>query len=204
MQDERTKYIILAAVAFDDTGELALREAARMAGHHAGSELHVVHVLSDHVPSESYGDVSRLHLQLGAAREQLRQRVERMTAARTLRVEGHIRAGTAVRCILDLAAEIDADLVVVGTDRHTRLRKFILGSVAESVLRESHCPVLVAMRKDYPSLEGAEQVEPAWTACLELRAVSDNGMDWRERHSRACTRLHVYEPSDVQRRPALT
>jgi nucleotide-binding universal stress UspA family protein len=54
-----------------------------------------------------------------------------------------------VRCILELAAEIDADLLVVGTDRHTLLRKFILGSVAESVLREAHCPVLVAMPKDY-------------------------------------------------------
>lgn len=191
---DRTTYTILAAVAFDETGECALREATRTAEHHSSSELHVVHVLSDQMPSESYGDPSGLHLQLADALEQLRARVEGLTASRTLPVQGHIRVGTAVRCILELAAEIEADLVVLGTDRHMRLRKFVLGSVAESVLRESHCAVLVAMRKDYPAL--ARSARAVCTACLELRASTANATQWCERHCRAYTRLNVCKASD--------
>lgn len=190
MQRDRTTYTVLAAVAFDETGDLALREAVRAAEHRPDSELHVVHVLSDHVPFESYGDVSRSHLRLADAGQQLRDRVESLTAAHPLRVECHIRAGAAVRCILELASQIHADVIVVGTDRHTRLRKFILGSVAESVLRESHCPVLVAMRKDYASLDESEEAV-ACQACLEVRTVTGNATPWCERHLRAhmCVRM---------------
>ena len=189
MQADRTTYTILAAVSFDETGECALREATRTAEHDSGSELHIVHVLSDHVPTESYGDASRLHREFAAAQEQLRASVQALTATRALNVEGHIRAGSAVRCILELAAEINADLVVVGANRHTRSRKFILGSVAESVLRESHCPVLVAMWKDHPATE--QLAHPGCPVCLEVRAGSGDAMPWCERHARAFMRLSV-------------
>jgi len=44
--------------------------------------------------------------------------------------------------ILKVAGDLDADLVVVGTHGLTGLRKVMLGSVAQSVLRKAHCDVL--------------------------------------------------------------
>jgi nucleotide-binding universal stress UspA family protein len=45
--------------------------------------------------------------------------------------------------ILRTAAEVRADLIVMGTHGVTGLRWLLMGSVAESVLSEAECPVLV-------------------------------------------------------------
>jgi nucleotide-binding universal stress UspA family protein len=51
--------------------------------------------------------------------------------------------------ICTAAREISADLVVVGTCGRAGIARLILGSVAEEVLRETHCDVLaVVPRQD--------------------------------------------------------
>lgn len=45
--------------------------------------------------------------------------------------------------IVDYAQEIDADLIVMPSYRRKGISRFLLGSVAEQVVRLSHCPVLV-------------------------------------------------------------
>jgi nucleotide-binding universal stress UspA family protein len=44
--------------------------------------------------------------------------------------------------ILDIAREIAADLIVMGTHGRTGLSRFLMGSVAEQVVRKAGCPVL--------------------------------------------------------------
>jgi nucleotide-binding universal stress UspA family protein len=190
------KYLILAAVSLDDTGELALREAARSARQHGSSELHVVHVLDSGSDDPSDEDPARTHTNLEEAREHLRTRVEALASPDELRVVGHIRAGVPHRAILQVAGEIDADVIVVGTHKRTGVRRFILGSVAERVLRDAHCPVLVAMVKDHPAAMQAAQIEPTCEACLSVRVATAGASYWCERHSRSRMRPHVYEPSD--------
>ena len=41
-----------------------------------------------------------------------------------------------------VGAEIDVDLIVMGTHRHTGVAHLLLGSVTERTLREAPCPVL--------------------------------------------------------------
>jgi nucleotide-binding universal stress UspA family protein len=53
-------------------------------------------------------------------------------------VEGEARSG-----ILECAAEWKADLIVVGSHGRKGLRRFLLGSVAESVARHAPCSVLI-------------------------------------------------------------
>lgn len=204
MQAEPDVYTILAAVSFDSTGSLALCEATRTAVQRRSPELHVVYVLPTHGSPYSSRAAAALHGKLADARTALRTRIERTTVPRTLRVQGHVRAGAPVTGILQVAAEIDADLIVVGGDEHTRLRQLILGSVAESVVRQAHCPVLVAIRNAQSDAERPAAIDPRCRACLQIRAATMNATLWCERHSRARLRPHLYEPSRPRRPPAWT
>lgn len=58
------------------------------------------------------------------------------------RVRTSVRQGMPHTTIVDYAASHDVDLVVMGTHGRTGLERFLLGSVAERVLRESSTPVL--------------------------------------------------------------
>lgn len=50
--------------------------------------------------------------------------------------------------ILAVADEWKADLLILGTHGRTGLDHFIVGSIAESVARKAHCPVLIIPNKE--------------------------------------------------------
>jgi nucleotide-binding universal stress UspA family protein len=62
---------------------------------------------------------------------------------RGVAVETRVAFGPAARAILDLAAEVKASLIVVGTHGRKGAAHLLLGSVAERVVRAAPCPVLV-------------------------------------------------------------
>jgi len=45
--------------------------------------------------------------------------------------------------IVEFAEEICAEMIVMPSQGHKRLSRFLIGSVAERVIRSAHCPVLV-------------------------------------------------------------
>jgi nucleotide-binding universal stress UspA family protein len=57
-------------------------------------------------------------------------------------IRGLVRSGAAWQEIDRVADEEKADLVVIGTHGRRGLARMVLGSVAERVVRTSHCPVL--------------------------------------------------------------
>jgi len=58
-------------------------------------------------------------------------------------VETRLRQGDSAEEILSLAAELGCDLIVMGTHGRSGLGRLLMGSVAELVLAEADCPVLV-------------------------------------------------------------
>jgi len=87
---------------------------------------------------------------MGPAAQQLRdygKGLLRELAARCVRpgvaVETALRDGAPAAGLADLAAEIDADLVVVGHRGLGAVQRFFIGSVAERLIRLSAKPVLV-------------------------------------------------------------
>jgi hypothetical protein len=107
-----------------------------------------------------------------------------------------VRAGQPARSILQTAVDVDADLIVIGTHHRNRIEAIINGSVVESVLRDAHCPVLVAVPKNYEGASKSESIEPPCPDCVAARRQSHNQTFWCERHSRGYNQPHVYEPTD--------
>jgi nucleotide-binding universal stress UspA family protein len=75
---------------------------------------------------------------------QCRERLEAIAREKLagVRHEVLVASGNAAPEILNLAAERKIDLIVMGTHGRTGLKLFLLGSVAERVVRESPVPVL--------------------------------------------------------------
>jgi nucleotide-binding universal stress UspA family protein len=193
--------VILAAVAFDPTGECALLEAARLAEQTPNSELHVVHVVAK---TEVNRELMAIDIRLTGAPEELRRRVEQMWLAHRCDVIAHVRSGRPAKQILQTALDLDADLIVVGTHRRTGLEKLVLGSVAQSVLQDAPCPVLLAVPKDARSAR-VEGIEPPCPACVTVRDASGDGeyRYWCDRHARSHVQQHLYQSYSSQRPAAM-
>jgi nucleotide-binding universal stress UspA family protein len=92
---------------------------------------------------------------LEQARQELTSHAEQLTAgvaerlrAAGLTVEAAVRDGDPRSVIVDEAAEWDADLIVVGSHGYTGLKRWLLGSVAQSVVGHAPCSVEVVRRKN--------------------------------------------------------
>lgn len=67
--------------------------------------------------------------------------------ARCPEVAVHTDFGDPAEKIVALARHVDADLIIVGTHGRTGIKRMILGSVAERIVRLAGCPVLVIREK---------------------------------------------------------
>ena len=117
-----------------------------------GSELHLVHV--GHVPSvyvppeskvldpEKLQDRMRERVE-GETRERLEEEVRKIREAGGEVAKAHARFGRIDKEIVHLAEELHADLVILGSRGFDPIRRAVMGSVSDSVVRYAHCPVLV-------------------------------------------------------------
>jgi nucleotide-binding universal stress UspA family protein len=60
-----------------------------------------------------------------------------------IKLSGHLIRGNGAEAIVERARESQANLIVMGTHGRTGLRRIVLGSVAEGVIRRTHLPVLL-------------------------------------------------------------
>jgi len=80
-----------------------------------------------------------------ALQEEGNQAVERVASEADdagIRVETSVRTGIAHRAIVEYVSEEAIDLVVMGTHGRTGVGRFLLGSVAEKVVRTADAPVM--------------------------------------------------------------
>ena len=138
---------ILVPIDFSDASLDALGYASDLAAR--GSEtLHLLHVV-DRAPDvagpEGEHAATRIERIVEEDGAKARRRLEAL--AEDLRrhgfaVEVSSREGRAATEILKAADELDPELIAMGTHGRSGLRHFLLGSVAESVMRKATCPVL--------------------------------------------------------------
>jgi nucleotide-binding universal stress UspA family protein len=145
---------ILLATDGSKEAELASRTAAELA-QSTGSELHVLYVweaANPYVEAVGLAGDEPVTLRLDAelkrqfdlqARTMLDAQEEKVRAVGGTVAQAHLRMGKADHEIVTLAEEIGAGLIVMGGRGRGGIRRALMGSVSDSVVRHAHCPVLV-------------------------------------------------------------
>ncbi len=149
---------ILVATDGSKEAELATRTAADLA-EKTVSELHLIHVFGiapwypvyaeaaapEWVAQEQNPmlaeDLQRISEQ--RAREILDTEVEKASSAGGTVAQAYLREGGAAAEIVTVAEDIGAGLIVMGSRGRSGIRRALMGSVSDSVVRHAHCPVLV-------------------------------------------------------------
>jgi nucleotide-binding universal stress UspA family protein len=124
-------------------GAMGAGAYARALAHAAGAELHVIY--ADVLHADSHAGVTDYPKTPESARVDL----ERLTAEAAARDQFDLdvkhavaRNISAAPAILEYAGDHDVDVIVMGTHGRRGVRRLLLGSVAEEVVRVSQCPVL--------------------------------------------------------------
>jgi len=108
------------------------------------AEGHVVYVIGDYFKQISVMFPEGGTTALKKMREEVKERMEAFARERGRHIKAHVVEGRPYAEIVRLAAEIDADLIVIGTTVHASLfgGAPALGSEIERVVRNAPCPVL--------------------------------------------------------------
>ena len=132
---------VLVPVDFSDCSTEALRYAAAVAAKF-GAGLSVLHVVE---PWHADWRMDTLAFQRRLHTEALRRL--RQIVADELRGVGQVHAklhgGHPVGTIVDFARRSKADLIIMGSHGRGGVKRALIGSVAERVVRHAPCPVLV-------------------------------------------------------------
>ncbi len=148
---------VLLATDGSEEADLATRTAADLADK-TGSELHLVHVfgitpwysaypegfgfgtaeLEDPVLEEELQRTSER-----GAREVLDAEVEKLRSLGVTQPQAHLVEGGVSQEIVGLAEGIGAGLIVLGSRGLGGIRRALMGSVSDSVVRHAHCPVMI-------------------------------------------------------------
>src|SRR5512138_2959823 len=124
---------LLCPVDFSETSSHAVDLAALLACHHKArlTALHVVAATEEPPLDESLDDRRREVVAFLAP-----------AADKHIPLDIVVEVGQPARHILECAAALPADLIVMGTHGKSGFEHLVLGSVTEKVLRKARCPVL--------------------------------------------------------------
>jgi nucleotide-binding universal stress UspA family protein len=208
MPNDSKPYVIVVGIDYSEASELAFDKALELAAERRPAEVHVLNVLPLNLPALSpelastSGGVALPTLEEAAARLEAYVETKVLAfgaaysgqGASAPRVVPHLRVDSPTFEISQLAGDLQADLVVVGTHGRRGLARFTLGSVAEVTVRLSPCPVLVVRPKATPAPIPA--ILPPCPRCVEERKATGGREYWCEQHRERHGQRHTYHQSD--------
>lgn len=153
--------IIVAAIELDKTAD----EVWKLADTFLRStdvEVHFVHVVrgSEGAIRSNPEDASKL---LSDAHTNLQAWLGTKVTAedpRIPRMSITVALGRTAEALVQVAVDLEADLLLLGTHGRKGVERLVLGSVAGQVFRMAPCSVLVARPKDYGGLEKSPVIAP--------------------------------------------
>ncbi len=161
---------VVVGYDFGRSSSAALHRAVTLA---ARAPFHVLHVVCVIHPKEAipsippYNGIDHMYaarVQEALAAE-IQHELDRADVHDRVHFFVHARIGKAALEILDLARDVGADLIIVGSTGLTGLEHMLLGSTSAHVVRDAHCTVEVARPKTYPAVElpAVDSVDPRHT-----------------------------------------
>jgi nucleotide-binding universal stress UspA family protein len=183
---------ILYPTDFSKCAGHALPHTLHLAEHYR-ADLHLLHALVLHEgdpgnAAHRLPNMEELYQVLEQhAEAQMKTAVEQHGPAACDIKRAQVRSISAAGAILDYAVEQDIDLVVMGTHGRRGLRRLLLGSVAEEVVRLAPCPVLTVPERGNGLSDGqakhivvpldfSEHAELALSYAKQLSALYDAEM----------------------------
>ena len=133
---------LLVPTDFSEPAEHALDYAVELAGK-LGAKIHLLNVIG--IPALGLADLgvavsaATIESTIQIHQAEIEQLAARHAGAD---VETMLRTGDARDVIAEVAKQIGADLIVMGTHGRRGVRRALIGSIAEGVLRIAPCPVL--------------------------------------------------------------
>ena len=167
---------IVAAIDFSETSLAAARIAAEMAREAHGG-VHLLHVVPNvfeapwivHSPAVAFTDLQRTMV------DDAKQRLSTLAATEPFRSANaayEVASGSAADAIVRYAVDHAADLIVMGTHGYGPVTRFLIGHVADRVVRYARCAVLTlppeALRRpDADTLSGEMATAGASTSRID-------------------------------------
>jgi nucleotide-binding universal stress UspA family protein len=131
---------ILVATDGSPYSESAIAEAMNYAKSYGG-KLKIVNAIysNDEFIATAPDVVEKMIVKARAGLEEAQKKAQ----AEGIDAEIFVRDGEPYKVIVDLANEIEADTIVMGSHGRTGLKRILMGSVASRVIGFAHCPVMV-------------------------------------------------------------
>lgn len=165
--------VVALDLADTDSGGYALDQATRVAARVPGSQLHVLHVTASDVAADT----------LGLLRHYVSAKASALDGPKQQNVAVHVRKGEPAREIVQLASDLSADMILVGTHKPPHLKSLFAGSTSERVIASAACPVLVAGPRPKPQPSHIIVIEAACPECVQARSATAGREWWCARHS---------------------
>ena len=151
--------VAVVGVDMGTTGRYAVREAIRLMCAGAVDSVHLLHVVDTKriIDDQDQPALITAEQALARAPAQLEAYARDLALSGELtftpgRVHGHARIGDCAETLLQMCVDYEADLLIVGTHARRGVDRWLDGSVAERVIRDARCPVLVARAKNYQNM----------------------------------------------------
>lgn len=212
MPEQAKPYVVVVGIDYSKTADLAIEHAFQAATERQNAEVHIAHVVqvpsalaSPEVGVSTPGPDAQA---LNNASEELRKYADKklqeykQRAAKEgktnlfTRAVSHLRLDAPAYELAQLASDLEADLIVVGTHGRRGASRLLLGSVAESTVRLAPCPVLVVRPKAMADDASIPKIEPPCPRCVEERRTSGGKELWCEQHRERHGRRHTWHYHD--------
>jgi universal stress protein E len=175
---------ILAATDFSTRSNRALRQAGLLA-QPGDAQLHVVHVVDDDHPEEL------IRMEKREAEQVLVEQIYSMPELRGIQAHRMVVTGDPFDGILRAAAEIQADLIVMGSHRKQLLLDIFIGTTIERVIRKGSFPVLMVNNEAQRRYEKViVPLDMSETSVHSLRVAQSTGLI----SDKGATLLHAFWP----------